>query len=234
MSIAINAFQKISITAIFFIALIFISQSSNTFATEKTYFIRTWNSSSYTHESYIGKNFPIEKSVITASFEYIENGKQVNLNNTLITWLLNGKPLISGLNRQTVSFINKNFEGDNIILEAKMNRNGQDLSTIFEIKVNSPIAIIRNGNGLNTSNKILNYEAIPYFFNVGSISDLNYTWFVNNELIPPEENNDSPWRLQLIIPKKNNSRKKIITSLHILNPTNELETSKNETFNITQ
>jgi hypothetical protein len=156
----------------------------------------TWHASrSYVPPSYPGKALPSQSSPITASVEAFTNGARGNLGNVTIYWYLNDVLLGGGPGVRSMTFnLFGGGGGQSLRVQATDYPAGL-LTSSVSIPVTNPAVVIEApyAGGFFSANPLL-VDAVPYFFNAASPSQLGFTWSVNGETAGNVENPD---RLQV-------------------------------------
>lgn len=161
-------------------------------------FILAWTADTYAPSSYQGKNLPVSDSFIKVTaiptFSLPMDIKTLNFN-----WFIDGNFSrdASGYGKSILNF--QNYKNANSYYEIKLRILYSDSRLLAEktitIKTVKPEIIFQNAeepmNGLNiinpdqalymSSNKTFSLMALPLFFNIRNISDLNFTWQFDNQ-----------------------------------------------------
>lgn len=218
----------IKITCLLIGALFVFLGFSATRAQAQPQFIPFWRASAYAPADFLGKIFPIEKSIIEASFEILSGGKQVDLSKKRIMWVVNGNEISEGINKKSVTFKNYAFAGENMAVDVRIfNPGGQADTYSFVIPVASPRLVIESPydkEGL--ADKNINLTALPYFFNVGSPRELIFSWAVNG--VSPEGNANEPEQLSVTIPDTIPPGVNITVEAYAENPASSIEAAGDE------
>ncbi len=170
-------------------AMVFFAVSSKA-QTSKPQFLITWKADSYAPADFQGKILPTAGSLITTSFELIDQGKPADLSQEMVYWYVNNDFLRGGNGLQSIRFQAPQAAGGAIDLRVEIPnyKPGAQLKTI-EIPVASPKAVIEvpfpNGE-FSASQLELTGQA--YFFNVRSLSRLNFSWNINGQTPTGAEN----------------------------------------------
>ena len=156
---------------------------SATFAQTNTQIILTWQANNFYPANYEGKPLATPNSQITAAVEVLENNKLLNLERANIVWLLDDKPLSNGQGLKETGFAVKKREGDNHTLRVTIQLENRKLESLLRIPVSKKFVVIENPypNGLIPADSEIALQAVPYFFNIASLSELSFAWQANTE-----------------------------------------------------
>lgn len=186
-------------------------------------FLVSWQAQSYAPADFRGKILPTEKTGLSASFEILSNGKFLDLSKTNVVWLANGNIISQGLNQKKATLKTGSYIGSVADIEIRLpNFRGAALTYSFAIPFVSPQVIIAERGGTDdSSGKKLEFTALPYFFNVKSLSDLNFDWSINEA--KPTGNVSDPQNLSLTIPQEIATGTRINIKIIVKNILNEIE-----------
>lgn len=167
-------------------------------------FFVTWRAQSYAPSSFSGKLLPTAKSIVTASFELVQNGTRVDISDETIYWYVNDNFLTGGKGVHTASFRAADRAGGTQELRIQIDsykKQSMTVSKTIDIPIAKPEAIIetRLPNNRFSGENITVYGK-PYFFNVQNLSDLVFSWQVNGKKPAGSENPD---RLDINAPTGN-------------------------------
>ncbi len=146
----------------------------------------TWDSSAYVPPGFAGKNMPTANSMITAAAELIDNGKIIDVSRQNVYWYQNNNFIDGGIGKQRISFRAPGIAGSTISLRVEFPEysKGSQLKTA-DIQVVRPEVVIESPfPGGKFSSSPLSLIGQPYFFNIASLSQLNFSWNVNGQ--PPQ------------------------------------------------
>ena len=190
----------------------------------------TWKASSYVPADFPGKAMPSEGTLVTTSFEVVDNGKFVNLAGYEIYWYLNDELIKTGLGEQQVSF-RVPTRGNHQIRIQVNDYNGANLVKTIEIPAIRPEAVIVAPYARDSfSGSRIQVKAVPYFFNTAKPEKLNFSWKVNGQKPATTENISF---LDISLGGETTDGYEININLSISNPNNLLlsgSTSKILTF----
>lgn len=211
-----NTYAKKFIIFCFFVGLFYfwLSAFSARGENQNLDFTLSWSTDTYTPPYYLGKALPTTNSFITVTANPVSK-TSINPELLIYNWLLNGHWLrqSSGQGKMSLTFladgpINQSYEINVRILDQKGNFISQ--KTIF-IKLVSPEIILypkektlltsfnQSVEKLNlTSQQEVNLIALPYFFNIDKITDLNFVWQLDTQrLSNPEQTNQNLFTLKI-------------------------------------
>ncbi len=175
----------------FFLGLAIVLPAAGLAQTSEPIPIITWKARSYAPAEFSGKPLPISNTPILASLEVFANGKKANISGYRIYWYLNNRLVDRGVGLQSVSIrAPQLLNGGIASLRAKIDDYpGFSVSKNVDIPVVTPSAVIKRSVSGNTFfSKKLEFEVVPYFFNVNDIPSLSFSWKVNNEVVSAAEN----------------------------------------------
>ncbi len=203
--------------------------SANAQVTSAPQFMVSWQANSSAPSWYRGKIFPTTGSGITVKFELVDSGKIVDLSKTPVRWYVNNNLKLNEANAlgiKSYSFITNDYTGNDINIRISIpNYNGSVLDNVLTIPIVSPEVVINAPfPGKTIMPGKLNLEAIPFFFNAGSINNLSFSWNANGQ---PTSGTANPL-LNLNIDPGTPQGTSVNLSVVVKNITNELEAaSKN-------
>jgi hypothetical protein len=181
-------------------------------------FLITWKTTgSYIPSFYQGKALPTYGSNITASLELVSaQGQLLDLSQQTIYWYLDDNLVGGGVGVQQVTFPPIGEAPNSLDLRVTIpNYNGAYLVHAITIPMVLPEAVIfAPYPGGQFSENPLTVDALPYFFNIQSPSDLSYTWSVNGQA---GSNTENPEQAQITLPQGTQSGTALDVSLSIEN-----------------
>ena len=210
------------------LAALFFGDSPVSYTQTAVQFIPFWQAQSFAPADFLGKVFPTEKTNIEASFELLRNGKLVDLSGKRVMWLVNGNEIGEGTNKKAITFINYGFGSSAINVDVRVfDFEGATLSYSFTIPATTPKLVIESPyNKNNLAAKSLNIAARPYFWNIGSIQELIFSWAVNG--VSPEGSAGAPDKLSVTIPGDTPGGTKITVEVAAKNTSSDLEAARDE------
>ena len=139
--------------------------------------LASWRAINYTPSDFQGKIFPVKNTPVEVGVDLLDQGKLVNLKPYEIRWYLDGALIKSGKGLQTITFAAMRSNNAHSLKVRILDYKNAAPEALLDIPVKTPRAVITSFNpkkqvsvGLN------NFQALPYFFNIASLNDLNFTW----------------------------------------------------------
>lgn len=198
------------------------------FAQSAPEFLISWRAVNYVPADYRGKILPSKSGRVEIGFDLIDKNKIADLSRRNISWYLDGDLLKSGPGLKTAEFTSSN-NLDKAVRIAVSGYAASDLEETFLIPATEPEVIIdtktpakfaRNQNSLPVKN--YTFEARPFFFNVDSLSNLKFSWRVNNQ--PTEGTPANPEFLNLNLQSPGTPQEtELGVAVGVTNLTNQLE-----------
>lgn len=198
-------------------SLFLIKTTPSQAATNPTFLI-TWKASnSYIPSFYQGKALPSYGSKVTASLELVSNGKVIDVSGQTIYWYLNGTLIGGGVGIQQVTFTPFGEPPSSLILSVDLPQyNGHDLAHEISLPFSDPVAVVYAPypRGAFSTNPVA-VNALPFFFNTLSATNLSFAWAVNGQ---SGTNTENPQQAQVTLPQGTQSGTALDISLTIRNP----------------
>lgn len=220
--------MKTSLVVIFIIIAFLIASKITAAQTkQEPKLIVTWQAQNYQPNDYKGKNLPTVNSPIIAAVELIDNDKIINLSSVNITWLQNSEIIVSGQGLKRIAFNNNGLFGDRVMIEADIIYKEKNLQGAAIIPIVSPKTVISTPHIFNQEIKagVYNFKATPFFFNIKKLSELAFSWSVNDQ---QESGGQNPDALNLQITSENRGPVPLNLTATISNINNIIETAKDE------
>jgi len=145
--------------------------------------ILTWQAHNFYPANYAGKALATPNTLVKISAEILQNNKLLDLSNDTFLWYVDEKLLTRGRGLKETSFTIKKLAGDSHFVRVAIEREEGVSESSTRIPVSKHRIVIESpypNNLVETGNKIL-LQAIPYFFNISSLQDLEFFWQVNEE-----------------------------------------------------
>lgn len=186
-----------------------------TFAQVLPEFLISWKANNYAPSEYQGKILPVKGATINVSMELVEKGKLANLSAYEVRWFVDDELQTAGFGMKNFNFEVDTFTGKSSILVKAdvINYRGTNLEKRILIPIAEPELTITRLNK-NT------FKALPYFFNVSTINDLNFIWSINN--VSTSGLVEEPDFLSLDLAKIN-AGTSLVLNLLVENPENLME-----------
>lgn len=153
--------------------------------------IITWQAQTYQPSEYSGKNLPTANAPVIAAVELVNNGKIIDISKSNIGWFQNRRLIDAGVGLKRVLF-SADGTDDGVLIEVNIEYQDGVLTEFARIPLISPKVVINApypqrliGTGLNI------FQALPYFFNIKGLNELEFTWSLNGETAAnPEDKTD--------------------------------------------
>ncbi len=147
-----------------------------------TQVIITWQADNYFPADFEGRSLPAPYTPVVASVELLQNATLTDLSQATISWYVDDKFQNSGVGLKTFSFYAQQEDFGYASLRVRVQtQDGASFQNSIQIPVTHPQLILQYPSPLNTvpanSNAII--TAVPFSFNISSLSDLTYYWTVN-------------------------------------------------------
>lgn len=207
------------------IVLVWLFATSAAAQSELT-FLTSWKAYNFIPPGFNGKAMPLSRgTTIDVAFEVLENGKIVDISRNTVKFFVNGRKRQEGNGLRRFRFITLDGKSAQEIKIVVLNARGDvRFENRFTIPTVSPEVAIYPPRTQNIIEKGLNsFQAIPYFFNIARINDLNFIWTVNG--VSPSEATAAPDRLELTVPQDYPSGASITLNVVGQNIVNPLETA---------
>jgi len=147
-------------------------------------YIISWRSLGYVPADYKGKILASDNASIEISFDAVNQGKIVDLSKQTIEWRLNNNLITSGTGLKSIKFIADQSASQVITItvpnysDAKYKIAELNAATTItlvppELVIKAPYPNKQTVVGEKT------FQALPYFFNISNINQLNINWEVN-------------------------------------------------------
>lgn len=146
--------------------------------------IITWQANNFFPSDYAGKAWATPNALIILMAEILTNNKILNLTNATFYWYLDGQLLQTGQGLKKTDFKISKLEGDNHFISLTVKpEEGGTIETSLQIPVFAPQLIIENNfrqPSLPANSQVL-FSVTPYFFNIASFNDLDFSWQINSQ-----------------------------------------------------
>ena len=205
------------------LSFLFIIGPNHPLKADNSDFALVWSADTYTPSGYTGKSLPTINSQITAA---IISKKNSNFKNYYYSWYLDNNldEKASGLGKDEFSFLSLKPANNTYAISVRIgNKNGlfvDNLQTI--IKVDRPQVIIYQSSDKSinilskeitaNSNSQINIFALPYFFNILNLNDLDFKWRLQNQ---PEAKKTSEQNPNFLFLKTGLNAKQSLSRLYL-------------------
>ncbi len=152
--------------------------------------VPTWSAENLYPSDYPGKPLPSEETPVVVSVEILRDGKLIDPSLVHIKWYVDGKYYKEGEGMKEMLFYASKRAGDSHFIRIVANLVELSASKIIEIPVvPREVVVESDAGGSAPANSSVTFIAVPYFFNVSSISDLDISWKIQKQNIPGENKN---------------------------------------------
>ncbi len=190
--------------------------------------IITWQANNFYPSDYLGKALASSNTPIIISAEILKNGKISDSSKTNFLWYVDNELINQGFGFKETSFIAKKTDKDSYFVRVVAESNGKKNENSIRIPTSENKLIIQvpYPNQLIKAGSRVALKALPYFFNVSSLKELNFTWQINEKKY--ETGDDNQLILNLGTPKTS-SQNEIQISVFAQNQKNKLEFKESKT-----
>lgn len=173
--------KKMLITVFLLFAIFFLGPDLLFAQTENASAIITWTTDAFAPSNYEGKIMPTNGSNIYLYLTAKKSGKIIDLSALPILWYLDNEFLEGAIGKTSAAFKVRKLPGDYHYVKAEVQlAGGEKISGYANIPVLKPKAVINFLKGFENfrvyPNSTVNLSLIPYFFNIKTIEDLNFSW----------------------------------------------------------
>ncbi|MGC8775765.1 MAG: hypothetical protein ACP5QN_00395 [Minisyncoccia bacterium] len=140
----------------------------------------SWEALNYTPYDFYGKNLPSPGSTINVGFDFVQNGKIVDLSQNKIYWYINDNLVSNDKGVKEISFIAPNLTER--VVEIRIELPDFNVIKLIEIPIVKPRLIINAPFPKKEINmNEFEVSAIPYFFNLKKydFDEININWSIN-------------------------------------------------------
>ncbi len=192
----------------------------------------TWEANNYFPADFPGKAMITPGTQVMAAVEEIAGNKLINLSGAQIGWFVNDQLVQSGTGLKSISFTANPDPSGLITVRVQVQAaGGAQFQNAVSILASAPFAIIDYPSIGKTvpAGGTVTLTAWPYFFNVDSLDQLQFTWQTNGQ---NTTSNQNQLTLQIGSPQSP-SQQMLPVTLTTQNTANPLEFSKTiSIFNI--
>lgn len=142
--------------------------------------VLTWKASSFFPSDYAGKTIPTPGAPVSVAALVLRNGRVVDVRQAVFTWYVDERFMQKGTGTDRFTFTATQSTNGSHFVRVEIALAEEELSGSVRIPTASPTVTIDASlpNRLALEENIT-IAAIPLFFNVSSINNLEFTWLVN-------------------------------------------------------
>lgn len=143
--------------------------------------IITWQAQNYFPADFPGKARITPSSQVTAAIDMVQGVKLINLSSAQVSWFVNDALVQSGLGLTNITFTASPDANNLVSIRVQIQTGGGTYQNSISIQAVAPFSVIDHPSVTPnvSAGSSVTLTAWPYFFNVGSLSDLKFTWQVN-------------------------------------------------------
>ncbi|MDO8442690.1 MAG: hypothetical protein Q7S81_00260 [bacterium] len=165
-------------------------------------FLVSWRAINFVPPDYQGKIVPSKNSIIEISFDLLDNGKFVDVSKQQINWNVDRDSFKSGVGLKSIitTFDKVSTKLVEIELPNYSDKiyGGAYLNKFVNIPAVSPEVVINAPYPNKTIGVKQNaFQAVPYFFGISSLGQLNFGWEVDGQKMENDPNYPSILALDL-------------------------------------
>ncbi len=153
--------------------------------------ILTWQADSFYPADYKGKAPATSGSTVNISAAPVLNNRLVSPSSSEFIWRVNDHLFDKGIGMDEISFDIDEVEGTIYSVSVLVRGESGEYSNSIKIPVGSPELVIENprpSKFVDLGEKVV-LEAVPYFFNVDSLSELSFSWRIDNTIREEQKTN---------------------------------------------
>lgn len=164
----------------FFYGVVFVYHNANA-QMSGVQAIITWQANNYFPANFQGRALATNKTPISASVELVVNQKIQNISDATIAWYIDGSFFRKGTGLKEISFSVSKAKGDSHSIRVSIRTSEIETGASASIPIFDPEIVIETGGAgdLIRGGSQITFQAVPYFFNISSMSDLSFSWKVN-------------------------------------------------------
>lgn len=170
-----------------FAALVFVGK---VFAEPLSQTIITWQANNFYPANYSGKPLATPATPISVSVEVAVDGKLIDLSRAEIIWYADNEVIGRGLGVKETTWSGKKTKGDDYFVRVSIKLDGRKFENSTRIPATKPLIVVESSNpyGFVRTNSQNSLQIIPYFFNVASLEELNFSWRINQKQVGGNDN----------------------------------------------
>lgn len=153
--------------------------------------ILTWHANNFYPSDFRGKPAVTENTPLRIAAEVVKKNKLVDTSRANFSWYVDGKVLQQGVGLKEILFTVTASEKSSHFLRVVI-KNGLDSyerATSIPIEAHETVIETPFPGNLITHGSQIALRAVPYFFNISSITDLLFFWSINDN--QPENNSNA-------------------------------------------
>jgi len=141
----------------------------------------TWRANSFYPSNFEGKPSAVNQSNLTASVTLLQNQKIQDTSNFPISWYLDGDFIQKGTGLSTITFLVGKTLGSVYSLKASINTPSGPVDSLVVVPIsNSEVVLDAPLPDYSVKvGDVVTLRSVPYFFNIPSLLDLSFSWFIN-------------------------------------------------------
>lgn len=146
--------------------------------------ILTWQADNFYPANYEGKAQATPNTPVSVSAEIFAENKLLDSSQANFIWYVDEKFAKEGVGAKEIVFTVTKSEGDSHFIRVVIKQNDKLLEASTRIPISKPLVAIdapRPNQLIPAGSQVL-LQAIPYFFNINTLQDLNFSWQINNQI----------------------------------------------------
>lgn len=153
--------------------------------------ILSWQAQNLYPANYMGKALVTEGTPVIVSLEMLRGGTLFNISEAPVKWYLDGRFIEGGTGLKSITFYPRARRGNTHIVKASIVIDGKTTAGFLEIPIHEKQVVLESPSARNViqANTSVLLTAVPYFWNVSSLSDLVISWKIQNKTVPNENKN---------------------------------------------
>jgi hypothetical protein len=173
-----NTKKGVNFLSLLLVFLIFCFYANKTFAQEKeSELLILWKSSSFVPSNYLGKPLPVNGSIVYLYVIGKENNKILDLSSFPILWYIDGEFKNGAVGQIDNKIKITKMGGDYHSVRVEVKMPNKTLNKTITIPVSQPKVVL--DVPLFKDQKNILVSALPYFFNIKSINELEFLWNIS-------------------------------------------------------
>ncbi|MFA6407562.1 MAG: hypothetical protein WCV80_02550 [Candidatus Paceibacterota bacterium] len=165
-----------------FLLFLLVALPLSSFAqTSPTTYI-TWRANNFYPAGFKGKALPTPGTTIIIAAEVIKSGKLFDSSTATFSWSVDGRSALTGVGKKEYSFVATKKDSKSHFVQVSIKSGMETITGAITIPLTVPQTVIEAPFPMKKVSENIkgNIQAIPYFFNITSISDLLFSWRVNS------------------------------------------------------